>query len=207
MLDINYRTQNLELTDWLQSYVEKKIGKMDRYLPILSDARVELRHEQVRNTDQSMVAEVTLWGKGDRVIIRGEERAGDITAAIDAVVDVLYRQIVRYKGKAFARTRQSRAEAEEQAQERAEAWVEEVAGSELPPLSPEAISELEEEEPHSVVRVKRFTLYPMDEQEAIEQMEMLGHTFFVFYNANSGRINVVYRRLDGNYGLLDPELA
>jgi putative sigma-54 modulation protein len=194
MLEIVLNTRDVPLTEWLQSYVEKKIGKMDRYLPHLTEAQVELRHEPVKNANHRYVAQVTLRGPG--TTIRAQERASDMTAAIDAVVDVLYRQIVRYKGKRFARIRQRQAMAQ-------------AAEAELPPLSPEALAELEAEDqvPARIVRVKRFSLQPMDEQEAIQQMELLGHTFFVFYNVNNGRVNVVYRRLDGNYGLLDPEIA
>ncbi|NPV08368.1 MAG: ribosome-associated translation inhibitor RaiA [Anaerolineae bacterium] len=209
MLAISIKARDVELTDWLENYVENKIGKMDRYLPVLTEARIELRYESIRDASSRYVAEVTCWG--GKVTIRGEERGPDVTAAIDSVVDVLYRQIVRYKGKRFARTRQAVAEAQAREEARAEARLEAerlaMEMGEAPPLPEDLVSELAEEEPSPIVRVKRFTLQPMDEQEAIEQMELLGHTFFVFWNANNGRVNVVYRRLDGNYGLLDPELA
>ncbi|MHB0876228.1 MAG: ribosome hibernation-promoting factor, HPF/YfiA family [Anaerolineae bacterium] len=187
MLELTIHTRNLELTDWLQSHVEKKIGRMDRYLPVLSEGQVELYKESVKDADRRHVAQVTL--RGGRTVIRAEERAADAMAAIDAVVDVLYRQITRYKGKRFDRVRSA------------------VVGGEQAPLPEEIIAELEEEEASPIVRVKQFRMQPMDEEEAIEQMELLGHDFFVFFNANAGRVNVVYRRRDGAYGLLDPELA
>lgn len=187
MIEITINTRNVELTDWLQSYVEKKIGRIDRYLPQLREGQVVLEREAVRDADQRNVAQVTL--RGGRTVIRAEERAADMTAAIDAVVDVLYRQIARYKGR---RTDRQRAAPQE---------------GEMPPLPEEVLSELEEEEFSPIVRVKHFSMQPMEESEAIEQMEMLGHDFFIFYNPNFGRVNVVYRRRDGNYGLLDPELS
>ncbi|MGI6207590.1 MAG: ribosome hibernation-promoting factor, HPF/YfiA family [Anaerolineae bacterium] len=209
MLAVSIKTRDVELTDWLENYVQNKIGKLDRYLPVLTEARVELRYESIRDAASRYVAEVTCWG--GRVTIRGEERGGDVTAAIDAVVDILYQQIVRYKGKRFARTRQAASEAQAREEARAEARLEAEREAmdmgEMPPLPLELVEELEEEEPSPIVRVKRFPLHPMDEQEAIEQMELLGHTFFVFWNANNGRVNVVYRRLDGNYGLLDPDVG
>jgi len=187
MLELTINTRNLELTDWLQSHVEKKIGRMDRYLPILSEGQVEIYRESVKDADRRHVAQVTL--RGGRTVIRAEERASDVLAAVDAVVDVLYRQITRYKGKRFDRARAGQ------------------ATGERAPLPEETIAELEAEEASPIVRVKRFRMQPMDEDEAIAHMELLGHDFFVFYNANAGRVNVVYRRRDGNYGLLDPELA
>jgi putative sigma-54 modulation protein len=102
-------------------------------------------------------------------------------ASIDAIVDKMYRQIVRYKGKRYGRGR---------------------GPGEMPP-----VEEFEEEEPPRIVRTKRFQVAPMDEEEAIEQMELLGHDFFIFFNVDANGINVIYRRKDGNYGLLEPELA
>jgi len=192
MLDVNIKARNIELTEWLQQYVEKKIGKMDRYLPMLEEADVELRREGAKNTNHRNVAQVTL--RGGRTIIRGEERASDMSAAIDAVVDTLYRQIARYKGKRQRRTRTSQRQAQ--------------PPDELPPLPADVLSALEEEAPPRIVRVKHFAMHPMDEEEAIEQMELLGHDFFVFFNVNAGgRVNVVYRRKAGDYGLIDPELG
>ena len=114
-------------------------------------------------------------------ILRAEERTNDMFASIDAVLDKMYRQIARYKGK-----RQDR-------------W--HAAAEELP------IEEAIEEHVGEIVRVKRFEVRPMTAEEAIEQMELLGHLFYVFLNANDNAINVLYKRGDGNYGLLQPELT
>jgi putative sigma-54 modulation protein len=172
--------KNLELSDWLKEYVEKKIGKLDRYLPALTEARVELALENRKNTKASQVVQVTLRTNGTS--LRGEERAADFTAAVDTVVEKLHRQIERYKGKRHhARVQGERA-----------------------PLSEQDEQELLAERPQ-IIRKKRFHIPPMTEEEAIEQMELLGHNFFVFANREHGTINVLYQRDDGNYGLIQPE--
>lgn len=171
--------KNLEISDWLKDYVEKKIGKLDRYLPTLTEARVELAMESTRNIDQSQVVQVTLRNNG--TILRGEERSSDFTAAIDAVTDKLSKQIDRYKTK----------------RQRGRAKGEQVV---------EATKTVEQAEPlPQIVRTKQFRTPPISEEEAIEQMELLGHNFYVFFNRERGAINVLYRRNDGNYGLIEPE--
>ena len=114
-------------------------------------------------------------------ILRAEERTQDMFTSIDAVLDKMYRQIARYKGKRRDRFH--------------------IGVEEVPVDEPAETTEGE------IVRVKRFDMLPMTSEEAIEQMELLGHSFYVFLNADEGAINVVYRRGDDNYGLLQPELA
>ena len=171
--------KNLEVSDGLKDYVEKKVGKLDRYLPSLTEARVELALEKTKNAKQRQVVQVTLRTNG--TILRGEERSSDFGAAIDTVVDKLHRQIERYKTKhSHART----------------------------PVEPEvanAVAMAPGEEVR-IVRKKRFHILPMTEEEAIEQMELLGHNFFLFADRNDGKLNVVYRRNDGDYGLIEPEI-
>jgi len=182
--------KNVEITDWLRQYVEKKVNRLDRYLPDIQEARVELSVQQTRSSQDRQVAQLTVRSNG--VILRAEERTDDMFAAIDAVVDKMHRQIARYKGKRIDRWQGQRPTRSE---------------PELPPLGVEALEELAEEQARRIVRVKRFVVSPMDEGEAIEQMELLGHDFFVFFNPNSGKMSVLYRRKDGNYGLLEPEVA
>ena len=123
-------------------------------------------------------------------ILRAEERNGDMFAAIDAVMDKLYRQIERYRGKKKRKHRGSGAS------------IDEFAYAEEPlPLSDTAV----DDERQSIVRRKIFSLYPMSPEEAIDQMELLGHDFFIFFNTEEEAINVLYTRRDGNYGLLLPE--
>jgi putative sigma-54 modulation protein len=175
------KSKNLEVTDRLQDYVETKVGKLDRYLPTIHEARVELSTETTRSAQDRQVCQITVRSNG--TILRAEERSPDMFASIDAVVDKMHRQIARYKGKRQNRWRSA--------------------------PEPELMlfeEELEEEEA-SIVRVKRFRTAPMSPGEAIEQMELLGHDFFVFYNAETAAINVVYRRRDGDYGVLEPEVG
>lgn len=182
-MEIQVFTRNMELTPRLQEYVEKKVGKLNRYLPNITDVRVDLSVENTRSSAQRQVAQLTI--RTPRAMLRAEERAADMFAAIDAALDKMRRQITRYKTR--RQDRWQRVEGEE------EGWPEET----LPPE--EAIS-------GKVVRVKRFEMSPMTPEEAIEQMELLGHQFFVFLNAEEGGINVIYRRRDGDYGLIVPEL-
>lgn len=183
-MELYISSHNIEVTDYLREYIDRKIGKLDRYLPEITEARVDLSTENTRSAGQLQVAQVTLHANGK--YIRGEERTHDIFASIDAVLDKLYRQIARYKGKREDRWKGKRASHPE-------------------PLPIE--SELAEEEEGTIVRRKRFQMYPMDEREAIEQMELLGHNFFVFHNVETGEVNVLYRRRDGDYGLIIPEPA
>ncbi len=181
--------RNLEVTDSLRSYVEKKIGRLDRYLPNVIDARVELAVENTRAAKDRQIAQVTLRTK--HAILRAEEASADMFASIDAVFEKMQRQVDRYKGKRWAKR------AVGETAEVAAAAPEEGAGEE---------AEAEEPLPR-ITRVKRFQMVPMDEEEAVEQMELLGHNFFVFFNVNQNQINVVYKRSAGDYGLIQPELA
>lgn len=185
-MQIIIKGKNVEITEWLREYVEKKIGRLDKYLPTLSEARVELAVQKAKSASDRQVAQITIRSNG--TILRAEEKSDDMFASIDAVADKLYRQVARFKEK---RERRGRA----------------VYGESVTVQEDEVENVIEEDEEPAVVRVKRFLVRPMTEEEAIEQMELLGHDFFLFYNADSDSMNVVYRRKDGNYGLLQPELA
>ncbi|NCF68709.1 MAG: ribosome-associated translation inhibitor RaiA [Chloroflexi bacterium] len=186
-MELSIHGHNLEITTRLRNYVEKKTARLDRYMPNLYSVQVDLSTENTRSAVERQVAQITI--RDDRgTILRAEERNSDIFAAVDAVIDKLYRQIERYRGK---RKRKQRGNAAVEAFN---------LGEPLP---------LEEEEDlggiPSIVRTKRFALHPMSAEEAIDQMELLGHDFFVFFNTADDGINVLYRRRDENYGLLQPE--
>jgi putative sigma-54 modulation protein len=135
------------------------------------------------------VAQITVRGKG--ILLRSEERSDDIFTALDAAYEKLQRQMARYKGKHQRGRGDGRSAAEV-----------------VPQAAVEDESEEGEEAEPTIVRRKHFVLAPMDEIEAIEQMGLLGHeNFFVFYNANTNAVNVLYRRRDGNYGLIEPEIG
>ena len=188
MMNLIIQTHNIELTDWLRQYVEKKIGRLEKYLPDIDEVRVELREEKTRSAADRAVAQVTVRSR--RTILRAEERSGDMFASIDAISDKLERRIRRFKGKRARNHKRAIAEA---------TLLEES-------LTPLPTDEGNPEEGH-IVRTKRFDVYPMDSEEAIEQMELLGHDFFVFLNTDEGQINVLYRRRTGDYGLIQPVLV
>ena len=182
-MDILIQGRNLQITDRLREYVQKKTDTLDRHLSTATDARMELTTEQTRSAEDSQVAQLTVHSKG--ILLRAEERSADIFTSVDMVIDKMQRQIDRYKSKRRSRYRSSSIEPSTD-------WIEEEA---------EEVPEIE------IVRTKRFSVTPMNAEEAVEQMELLGHNFFVFYNPDDGEINVVYARRDGTYGLIQPELV
>ncbi len=188
-LKVDIFARNMEITDRIRDYVEKKVSKLDRFLADIDETRVDLTYaKSARSAADRYVAQVTIRGKG--FILRTEERSDDIFSAIDTTLDKLQRQIERYKGKR-QRGRGTGIPASEFA-----------PGEEEPEVMDE-----EDQEP-VIARRKEFTLVPMDEIEAIEQMSLLGHeNFFIFYNANSNSINVLYRRRDGTFGLIEPNVG
>lgn len=187
-MQVTITTKNLELGESLRAYVESKTGRLDRYLPEIDEAHVELTNQNTRDAQDSQVAQITLFSKG--TVLRTEERSSDMRSSIDTALDKMTGQIRRFKGKHW------RSHSRHQASEALAVALEEMGEQEQ-----------EQEETERVVRTKRFATRPMDVEEAIEQMELLGHDFFIFYNMAEGGFSVVYRRRDGGYGLLIPELA
>jgi len=182
-LDVEVTVRNMDLTDQVHDYVTKKVSKLDRYINGIEEARVDLAFaKSARSAADRQVAQITVRGKG--FILRAEERSDNIYSAIDTAVDKIQRRINRYKGKRYR------------------------GRYEVPEFEPVETPEEDTEETPIIARRKRFTLVPMDEMEAIEQMGLLGHeNFFVFYNANTDALNVLYRRRDGSYGLIEPEVS
>jgi putative sigma-54 modulation protein len=192
-LEVDIYGRNMEVTDRINDYVTKKVSKLDRFLPGIEEARVDLAYvKSARSAGDRQVAQITIRGKG--FILRSEERSEDVFAALDMAVDKLQRQIERYKGKHY-RGRGDGKSASEVAAPKMD---------EVPFLEDEETGELRP----AIVRRKRFILTPMSELEALEQMDLLGHeNFFVFFNGNTNTINVLYRRRDGMYGLIEPTLG
>lgn len=184
-MNLELHAKHFDLTDRVQEYVQRKVGKLDRYLPGISATRVDLAHGVRHGHREVYTAQVTAWVDGS--ILRGEEMHDDVFAAIDLVADKMHRQMERYKGKRLHR------------------WHDHSKPI-APPEEPPAEVEVDHPGP-AVVRRKNFALYPMSESEAAEQLELLGHDFFLFINPDSGNVNVLYRRTDGNLGLIDPETA
>ncbi|SHE82222.1 SSU ribosomal protein S30P/sigma 54 modulation protein [Desulfofundulus australicus DSM 11792] len=173
-MKVQVRGRNVEVTNALKEYVEKRLGKLERYLDLIEEAQVTLTVEK-----DSHRVEVTIPING--IILRGEETTGDMYASIDLVVEKLEKQIDRYKGKLYRRLGRQNMEVK--------------AGEE----------EAREENGPPIVRTKKFAVKPMSVDEAVMQMNLLGHSFFVFTNADTEKVNVVYRRKDGRYGLIEPE--
>ena len=181
-LEVQIYGRNMEVNDRIREYVNKKASKLDRYLNGIDEARVDLDFSKsARSANDRHVAQITIHGKG--YILRAEERADDLFAAFDTALDKMQRQMERYKGKHYRGRGNGKSAAE----------------------VIETAPEVEEEGGPVIARRKKFVLTPMSELEALEQMALLGHEeFFVFYNANTSTINVLYHRRDGTYGLIEP---
>ncbi len=171
-----YTGKGMEVTESLKARVEKKLGKMDRYFP--EEPEVSVRFKQQKGARN--IVEITLAVKD--LILRAEESSNDMYLSIDHAVDKLESQLRRYRTKLDKRIR----------------------SAELEPAY-EAAPEFEEAV-YDVVRVKKFAVKPMAVEDAITQMELLGHDFFLFLNEETDTMNVLYRRNDGSYGLLQPEM-
>nr|MBO2479835.1 ribosomal subunit interface protein [Bacillota bacterium] len=177
------RGDNVEVTPALQDYAEKKLSRLEKYFDGESyDGIVQVTMRIVRNEH---VVEVTV--PMPNLLLRAEVKHEDMYAAVDLAVDKLERQVRKYKTRINRKARQVAMTANGAVREREEENAEEDAA------------------PYEIVRKKRFNLKPMDVEEAILQMDLLGHNFFVFTNTDTGQVNVVYKRQDGKYGLIEPE--
>ena len=175
----------MQVSDRLKEYINKKLVKVDRHLPNLEETRVDLEHvKSARSASDRYIAQITLRGKG--FILRSEERSDDIRNAMDEALDKILRRIERFKGK----RQHGRGD-----------------GKSGVDLTPEEEHVEKDDLQTLITRRKAFDLVPMAEEDAIEQMRMLGHdNFFIFINIKSGNVNVVYRRRDGTYGLIEPKV-
>jgi putative sigma-54 modulation protein len=183
--------RNVDVTDYVKEYVTKKVGKLERYLPQIGEVRAELTQNMTRSADDRFTSQITIWTNGQ--ILRAEESTSDIFASIDATVDKMSSQIRRFKGRRYDNRRRASHVVTREAEVAAVAATEEMSEA--------------EEEAVRIIRRKEFMIQPMDEDEAVEQMELLGHDFFVFFNPQAKAVNVIYKRRDGNYGLLQPQVS
>ena len=194
-MDIKIQAKNIDLNPHAEQYIQKKFDRLRRHLPNLDDAKMEVSRTQARSTRDRVQAQMTLNIAG--YTLRGQDRGVNLFAAVDAVTDVVDRQIRRFKGKVYHSSQARK------------------SGRGFRDIPPEAIIELPDEVEEQealedigqVVRTKRFEMPPMSVEDAIFQMEMLGHTFFLFFNMDTEEYNVAYRRRDGDYGVIEPELA
>jgi putative sigma-54 modulation protein len=193
-MEIEVRGKKLQLSKAVENYVSKKMGKLSHLLPSIVDTKVEISKEKAKSPTNRYVVQVTV--KSDGMLIRAEERQADVYTAIDAADDVIRKQIGRFKGKYYLRNRRA-------ARQRKELGV---------AVAAETGAELETDTerkrvPDVIVKAKRFPIKLMTVEEASVQMELLGHDFFIFLNADNNSFNVLYRRKDGAYGLIEPEVA
>jgi putative sigma-54 modulation protein len=178
---LQVKGKNVEVTPALKGYAQEKLGKLERHLSDSARLELELAVEKNPSIAENQVAEATIWTKGP--VLRATERSSDMKASIDQLVDKLERQASRYKDK---RRRSASRSNHDQPEDR--------------PADPQEDGAL-------IVKVKQFPVKPMDPEEAVLQLELIGHDFFVFQNAETTEVNVVYRRRDGNYGLIEPQLG
>ena len=167
--------RGVEVTEAIRLYAEKRLAKLERQLP---DPEIELQLSSQQNPSirETHIAEATVWTKGP--VLRASESSQDMRASIDRLVDKLERQVTRYREKRGRGRRPGRQAPDE--------------GFQMP------------EEPQ-IVKTKQFAVKPMNAEEAVLQLELVGHDFFVFRDADSNEVNIVYRRRQGGYGLIEPQ--
>jgi putative sigma-54 modulation protein len=180
-MQFQVKSRNVEVSDAMKAYAEDKLRKLERQL---DDPRVELELAVEKNPSiaENQVAEATIWTKGP--VLRAREASSDMRSSIDQLVEKLERQVTRYRTRGRDRRRRAARETDSAA-----------ATDAAPPddAAPE------------IVKTKHFALSPLSAEEAVLQLELVGHDFFVFRNADSSAVNVVYRRRDGGYGLIEPQ--
>jgi putative sigma-54 modulation protein len=178
---LQVKGRNLEVSESIRTYAEEKLGKLDRLVNDPTRVELELAVEKNPSIAANHVAEATVWTKGP--VLRARESSADMKASIDQLVDKLERQVKRYRQKRRnAPRRQARID----------------GGVQTPSAT------TSEGEP-MIVKTKQFAIKPMSPEEAVLQLELVGHDFFVFRNSESEEVNVVYRRRDGGYGLIEPQ--
>ena len=183
-MELQIAGTNLELTPAVHRYVERKLGKLNRHLPSIIESKVEISEEKTRSPQQHYLVRVTVNSGVGGIVFHGEERGEDLFKAVDKVAAIMTRQLESHKGKLYEKGRGSsfaRGEFNEATE----------------PVEPV----------RRVVKTKRFAVKPMSLEEAVEQMELLEHSFFLFFDADAEEVKLLYRRHDGNYGLIEPEIG
>jgi len=178
--------KNLEITDTIEAYINKRLLKLTRYLSVIDDAKAEIKEEKTKSPSDRFTVQITV--KSKNIILRGEEKGVNVNTAVDNVVEILARQIKRYKGKLQKKGRGTSLVRQSSTSDDANAVEMDTVLSE-------------------VVKVKHFMVQSMSVEEAIEQMELLSHDFFLFAGSDTGALSLVYKRKEGNYGLIEPELT
>jgi putative sigma-54 modulation protein len=181
-MKLQVRGRNVEVSDSIRSYAEQKLGKLASQLHELTQVELELLVERNPSIAANQVAEATVFTKGP--VLRAREATGDMRASIDQLTEKLLRQVKHYREKRSGRPAHKMA----------------AHDGGMQPMANQA-----HEEGPQIVKTKQFAVKPMSAEEAALQLELIGHDFFVFRNADSDEINVLYRRRDGGYGLIEPQ--
>ncbi|MBK5225476.1 MAG: ribosome-associated translation inhibitor RaiA [Thermoleophilia bacterium] len=184
-MNLQVKGRNIAITDALRVYVDEKLTKLGKNLNSASTMEVELFVEKNPSIADNQVAEVTIFTKGP--VLRAKEASADMYASIDLVADKLSRQVKKYRGKLVSHNAHVRGS---------------IPPDAIMPLPEEAE---EQEEGPEIVKLKSFDIKPMSAEEAALQLELIGHDFFVFRNSETNDTSVIYRRRDGNYGLIEPK--
>ncbi|MBI2860009.1 MAG: ribosome-associated translation inhibitor RaiA [Chloroflexi bacterium] len=183
-MEVQLAGTNIEVNPAVQEYAQRKLGKLGRHLSSIMETRIEMSEEKTKAAEQRCLVRVTVSAKG--TTFHGEERGIDFFEAIDKVSAIMIRQLNDFKGKAYERGRRT------------------------PPLKEIAAEKVvaapAPQPPREIARVKRFVMKPMTFAEAVEQMETLGHSFFLYLDAKTDMLKLIYRRKDGDYGLIEPIL-
>jgi len=190
-MEMIFRGKHLAISDQFRDYASQRLGRLARYLPAVAHAIVDVRRE-AKGSDGRFVVQVTLNANG--TFLRAEERSFELMAAVDAAVEALSQQVKRFKERKLYRSERRVSKEERLPIPAGTESGESGEGMETPPGA-EIVS-------GHVVRVKRFAMKPMTEAEAIDQMELLGHNFFLFHDADRDILALLYRRRDGDYGLI-----
>lgn len=193
MLNYNVRGENIEVTPAIRDYVESKVGKIEKYFDEVPEANAHVNLKVY--SDRQGKAEVTI--PLPNIVLRAEETSPDLYGSIDLVSDKLERQIRKYKTKVNRKFRRQTAELPDAI---SPDLVEETSN-----LDSELNGETDEGSDIRIVRTKRFDLKPMNAEEAVLQMDMLGHNFFVYLDGETESTNIVYKRDDGDYGLIETD--
>ena len=197
-MDIDIQGHDLKVTEGLRNYIQKKLEKLDRYLPNIVDVRVEIGREHTKRGEDRSVAQITVRHRRGTILRAQETIPGEPEAAVNLAIDKMYNQIQRFKGK---RTRKGHGNYA--------ATLEELGiAEEIPDVrfDDDDVEEADVPVETLVIRRKDVAITAMNEEEAIEQMELLGHTFFIFFNQAAGGMNVLYKRSAGGYGVLNPQV-
>jgi putative sigma-54 modulation protein len=181
-MELQIAGTNTELSPEAKRYIERKLNKLGKHLPDIIDIKVEVSEENTKSRQQHFLVRTTVNSGVGRSVFHGEERAEDLFKAVDKVTTIMTRQLEKQKGKLYDRGRGNS----------------QVRGKFKQPAPVQATAK--------VVKTKRFIIEPASREEAIAEMERLGHSFFLFLDADVNELRLLYRRKDGNYGIIEPEI-